>query len=308
VPLQRAAEHWGVYQLGDVVVRARDRFGLFSFDGRLSPAVPLRVYPGEERLRSLVRPLELQPFAGNHVARTSGDGIEFAETRPFVPGDRVHRINWRLSARRQTLYVTEAQPERNTDVVLFLDSFAEVRREQAGTLDLAVRAAASLTRAYLDQRDRVGIVGFGAVLRWLTPSMGRRQLYQIVDALLETEVALSYAWKDVDVLPPRSLPPQALVIALSPLLDDRSVRALFDLRTRGFDLVIVDVSPLPFTAAEGSELDTLAFRLWRLWREALRYRYERLGVPVVEWGEERSLLEAVEEVRAFRRHARRARA
>ena len=308
VPLQLAAEHWGVYQLGDVVVRARDRFGLFSFDGRLSPAVPLRVYPGEERLRSLVRPLELQPFAGNHVARTSGDGIEFADTRPFVPGDRVHRINWRLSARRQTLYVTEAQPERNTDVVLFLDSFAEVRREQAGTLDLAVRAAASLTRAYLDQRDRVGIVGFGAVLRWLTPSMGRRQLYQIVDALLETEVALSYAWKDVDVLPPRSLPPQALVIALSPLLDDRSVRALFDLRTRGFDLVIVDVSPLPFTAAEGSELDTLAFRLWRLWREALRYRYERLGVPVVEWGEERSLLEAVEEVRAFRRHARRARA
>jgi uncharacterized protein (DUF58 family) len=203
--------------------------------------------------------------------------------------------------------VNEAHPERSSEVVLFLDSFAELRDEQAGTLDLTVRAAASLARAYLDQRDRVGIVGFGAVVRWLTPSMGPKQLHRIVDALLETEVGLSYAWKDIDVLPPRSLPPQALVIALSPLLDERSISALFDLRVRGFDLVIVELSPLPFAGNGGQELDALAVRLWRLWRDALRYRYERLGVPIVEWSEQRSLLEAIEEARRLRRHTRRAR-
>ena len=75
--------------------------------------------------------------------------------------------------------------------------------------------------------------------------MGSVQLYRIVDALLDTDIALSYAWKGADVIPPRTLPPQALVIGLTPLLDERSVGALLDLRARGFDLAIVDVSPLP---------------------------------------------------------------
>ena len=52
------------------------------------------------------------------------------------------------------------------------------------------------------------------------------------------------------------MPPKALVVALTPLLDDRVVRALLDLRGRGFDLVVLEISPLPFVegpAHEGGE-------------------------------------------------------
>ena len=76
------------------------------------------------------------------------------------------------------------------------------------------------------------------------------------------------------------------MIALTPLLDERAVRALLDLRARGFDLVVVEVSPVAVRAAAAAgALDGLALRLWLLRREALRSRYERLGVPVVEWHE-----------------------
>jgi uncharacterized protein (DUF58 family) len=224
--------------------------------------------------------------------------------RPFVPGDRVRRINWRASARRHELWVNEAHPERNTDVILFLDTFAEARDEAAGTLDMAVRGASSLASRYLARNDRVGLVSFGGILRWLVPSMGRTQLYRIVDALLDTEVALSYAWKDVDVIPPRTLPPQALVIALTPLLDDRTAAALLDMRARGFDLAIVDVSPLPFVGPGTTEAERLARRLWALHRDVLRHRYRELGVAVAEWNEEGSLQGTLEEVRSFRRAAR----
>ena len=71
--------------------------------------------------------METQAFAGSQVARSKGDGVEYADIRDFVPGDRVRSINWRASARRQGLVVNERHPERNTDVVLFVDSFTDVR-------------------------------------------------------------------------------------------------------------------------------------------------------------------------------------
>ena len=167
--------------------------------------------------------------------------------RPLAPGDPLKRVNWRASARRGELWVNESHPERNTDVILFVDSFAEARLGGEGTLDLAVRATAALADAYVGRRDRVGLIGFGGILRWLVPGTGIVQLYRIVDALLDTQIVLSYYWKEIDVIPRRTLPPNALVIALSPLLDPRSVGALLDLRARGFDLAVIDVSPVPFT-------------------------------------------------------------
>jgi uncharacterized protein (DUF58 family) len=61
---------------------------------------------------------------------------------------------------------------------------------------------------------------------------------------------------------------------------------------------------VPFAPPGEQELDDLAHRLWLLRRDALRSRYLRLGVPVVEWREGEPLQAALEEVRTFRRHAR----
>jgi uncharacterized protein (DUF58 family) len=299
--------HWGAYLVGDLLLRVQDRFGLLAFEQALDLRRPLKVYPRGETLEKLLRPLETQTFAGTQTPRTRGEGIEFADLRPFVPGDRVRRVNWRATARRGEPWVNVTHPERNTDVVVFLDTFAEARQGATGTLDLAVEAAGSLAGHYIREKDRVGLVAFGGVLNWLTVSSGVVQLYRVLDSLLDAEIFLSYAWKNIDILPVRTLPPHALVLALTPLLDERSMRALVDLRARGFDLAVIDISPVPFVQPGSGPLDDLAYRLWLLRRDALRSSYLRLGVPVVEWREETPLQAALEEVRAFRRHARVAR-
>jgi uncharacterized protein (DUF58 family) len=301
-------ERWGAFVLGPVYIRATDRLAFHSWETRIGRAQSLRVYPSVETLRALLEPLDTQVFVGNQLSRSRGDGIEFADIRDWEPGDRVRSINWRASARRGELLVNEQHPERKTDVVLFLDTLADVRVGGRGTLDLTVRAAASLAHRYLERKDRVGVVSFGGYLSWLLPKSGARQLYRIVDSLLQIGVVLSFAAKGIDVLPPRTLPPKALVIALSPLLDARSVAALLDLRARGFDLVVVEVSPVPFVRPGSGELAQLSYRLWRLSREALRARYEQAGVPVVEWTDGEALNVVLEEVTAFRRYARPVRA
>ena len=276
IDLKLNCKRWGAYVIGDLLLRAHDALDLYAYEGTLDRRTPLKVYPRAEELRSLVFPLETQVFTGNQVSRTKGEGIEFADLRQYEPGDALRRINWRASARRNELWVNEQHPERNTDVIVFLDTFVEARQEESSTLDEAVRAAATIANRYLERKDRVGLVSFGGYLNWLLPSSGLVQLYRIVDSLLDTEIILSYAWKDVSVIPARTLPPKALILAVSPLLDERAVTTLIDLRARGFDLAVIEVSPIPFATAAEGEREALAWRLWRLQREALRGRYERV--------------------------------
>lgn len=308
VELPLRCERWGAFAVGPVLVRARDVFGFHSWESEIGRSQPLRVYPSVETMRTLLEPLETQVYVGNQVSRARADGIEFADIREWHPGDRLRRVNWRASARRGELWVNDQHPERNTDIVLFLDTFTDVRLRMRGTLDLTVRAAASLAHRYLQRKDRVGVVSFGGYLSWLLPASGTRQLYRIVDSLLQMDVVLSFATKNIDVLPPRTLPPKALVLALTPLLDARSTGALLDLRARGFDLVVVEVSPVPFVQPSRDERSQLSYRLWRLSREALRARYERAGIPIVSWTDGQALDAVLEEVRAFRHYARPARA
>ena len=295
---------WGVHGAGPAVVRARDRLGASALERPLGGSSELRAYPSVGRLRRLIAPLQTRPVLGSQVSRERGEGIEFADLRPLAPGDRVRRINWRATSRRRVPYVNVQHPEQSTEVVLFLDTFAEAEHAEEGTLDAAVHAAAALASSYLARRDRVAPVSFGGTLDWLTGSAGTRQLYRIVDALIASDVRLSYAWKDVTHLPRRLLPARALVVALTPLLDARGIDALLGLRARGYDLAVVEISPLAHTPADEAA-QRLPLRLWRLQRETLRARFETLGVPVARWEFPHTSVElAIEEVMTFRRRAR----
>ena len=72
------------------------------------------------------------------------------------------------------------------------------------------------------------------------------------------------------------------MIGLTPLVDDRAIAALLDLRMRGLQVVVIDVSPEPYTPPPREELAELALRLWRLQRVALRSRFEEAGVAGVD--------------------------
>ena len=307
VAIEVRAERWGAARLGTLAVRGTEASGLRAIQATVGGEHVVRVYPRPEQLEAIVEPVLTASFTGAQISRAAGDGSEPAGVRPFAPGDRVRRINWRATARRGTPHVTERLADRNTDVVLFLDTFADVRSTSGGTLDASVRAAAAVALAHLERGDRVGVVGFGGMLQWLAPGLGARQRYRIVEALIESEIVFSYAWKDVSVLPPGTLPPRALVVALTPLIDERTIGALLDLRARGFDLAVIDVSPEPYHAPPQGEVAELARRLWRLQRAALRSRFEDAGVAVSTWLPDEGLEPSLEEVTQFRRYATRTR-
>ena len=291
---------WGVYPVGAVrLVGAHRLFAVGSSTER-APSRLVRVYPRVERLRRLARPRATRPASGSRPAAVRGEGIEFAEMREFRAGDRVRRVNWRASARRGQLLVSDRLPERSSDIVLFLDSLTEAATDEESTLDLSVRAAATLVGEYLRQRDRVGLLSFGGDLEWVLPSAGERQRYRIVDAVLSSESARLLRWRDLSLIPSRVLPPQSMIVALTPLLDWRVNRALLNLRARGYDLALIEVDPIRLAEPSRVLYGEQAWRLWLLERELIRSRFRRAGVPVSTWDGEAPLARSVEELASSR--------
>jgi uncharacterized protein (DUF58 family) len=208
-----------------------------------------------------------------------------------------------LSSRSQSLLVDEHVPERNTDIVLVLDSFTDLRVGGRSSLSASAHAIASLSAAYLAERDRVGFAEFGGIVRWLLPGSGRIQLSRILESLLDARLRLHYAWTGIDRLPPRLLPPSAFVIAVSPLIDERTRQLVLDLWARHRDTAVLEVSPLAFMPPPTGRKDTLARRAWVVERRAQRRELRSLGVAVSEWTYGEPLVTALQDMQAFRRAA-----
>jgi uncharacterized protein (DUF58 family) len=272
---------WGKRKVGTITLVLHDRWRLS--EGRVTFTLPsVDCYPSPAAQRTEVVLSRLPNRLGEHRARVPGDGTEFNGIREFVPGDRQRAINWPATTRRGRLQVNTFAAERSQDVVVLVDATSDVGKPGESALDLGLRGAAGAARAYLNGRDRVGVITYqwgGA--HWLAPSLGRRQLYKIIDVLLTADTG--YARGAVfSRLPRAALPPGSLVVAFSPLLDGRFVESLRDMRERGFSLIVVDVlntePPVRRLFA-----DSAARRIWRMEQQAIRFSLRELGVPVLPW-------------------------
>ena len=284
-------ERWGRLQIGTLEVTLRDRWRLA--EGHVSTPLPrLDCYPAPAQQRTRVVLRRLPNRLGEHPARVSGEGIEFSGVREYVPGDRQRSINWPASTRRGRLQVNTFAAERSQDVVLLVDATSDVGEPGSSALDLALRGAGAAARAYTDARDRVGVITYQwGGSGWLPPGLGRRQVYRIIDSMMASAPLGTQGWArgaSFARLPRAALPPGALVVVFSPLLDQRFVEALRDMRERGFTMLVVDVLTAEPPARRRAE-DRMARRIWRMEQEAIRFSLRELGVPVVHWDGEESL-------------------
>ena len=274
-------EHWGRRELGSLELVLRDRWRLT--EGHATVQLPtLDCYPYAADQRTRVVLSRLPNRLGEHVARVPGEGTEFAGVREYVPGDRQRSINWAASTRRGRLQVNTFAAERSQDVVLLADATSDVGEPGFSALDLALRGAAGAAHAYLDARDRVGVITYqwgGAA--WLAPGLGKRQVYKIIDTMLSADGGYAHG-ASFKRLPRAALPPGALVIVFSPLLDQRFVETLRDMRERGFTMLVVDVLTAE-PPARPRFTDRIARRIWTMEQQAIRFSLRELGIPVVRW-------------------------
>jgi uncharacterized protein (DUF58 family) len=277
-----APRRWGRCTVGRLDLAVADDLGLWLAADVVDPVAELLVYPRVTRTATVpVLPRRSDRF-GDRPLRRPGAGVEFLSVRPFTAGDSPRRVNWPVTLRRGFLHVDEFAVERAVDVVLVLDAFVDLGPAGVSSLDIGVRAAASLAGSLLRTHDRVGVVAIGGVLRWLTANVGAHHLYRVAEAVADVRVDLSYVDPDVTRVPRTALPSGATLIVFSPLVDDRMVTAITDLRGRGFPVLVVDTLQVE-PPGRADQRGQLAARLWRLDRLALHHDLLAVGARVLRW-------------------------
>ena len=293
-----AADRWGRYP-----VRARlnvvARGGLLQGTGTVD-AADVFVFPLAPPQSTSIPRTELLDRLGTHLTRHIGPGVEYADVRRYVPGDQLRTVNWPVSARRGNLHVTERLTDRAADVVVLIDNYPQPPGPASEATDRTVRGAVQVVQSALRGGDRAGIVALGGRRpRWLGAEIGRRQFYRVLDAVLT-------AGDDFDetrgTLAPRAaVPPGAIVVAFSTMLDTEFALALIDLRKRGHTVVAVDVlEGAPFAG----EHDRLVARIWALQRSFMYRDMGTIGVDVVSWRGDTTLDQAMQLVPDHRRSIR----
>jgi uncharacterized protein (DUF58 family) len=275
----------GMLDFGTVFFRQWDRSGLWVGEARRDQPVSLAVRPMALAIRTVPSPrLTGAPF-GVHASQKFGDGSDFADIRIFAPGDRMKRINWPVSLRMRQLHVNQFHVERSADVILLVDTFVIVGQRPHSTLDFALRAAAGLAQAYLRQTDRVGLIEVGGWLRWTRPASGPRQYETILQSLTRVTVAETDLRRNAPDLPEAMLPRHALIIALTPLADERFIRVVTGLADQGRDVVLLaiggDEVSLPYLTRRAGH--PVVRQVWRLLQEDRLRELRRHGMRTALW-------------------------
>lgn len=139
------------------------------------------------RIEITTKRLVDQGLAGEYHSVFKGRGMEFAEVRPYQPGDDVRAIDWNVTARMGSPYVKEFVEERDLSVFLLVDVSGSLHYGSRAILkrDLAAEISGLLAFAALRNHDRVGGALVSDRLELLLPPQRRRnQVLRLVREIL----------------------------------------------------------------------------------------------------------------------------
>jgi uncharacterized protein (DUF58 family) len=200
-------------------------------------------------------------LTGLHRSPYLGFSMDFAEHRPYMPGDDIRRIDWQLYARSDRHYIKlfEADTNANFSVLLDVSRSMSYGSHSLTKLDYARYLAACLVFFSNRQRDRVGLVTFDhEIVDFVPPSM--KHLDTILHTLDRAEAGRRGSLAEPLLQITELLGRKGIVVVISDFYEDPDsvLRAVGPLRARGHDVIVFQVMDpteieFPFEEASGFE-------------------------------------------------------
>ena len=223
----------------------------------LDPAVLGRIANLELLARTVVDGF----LTGLHRSPYLGFSMDFAEHRPYMPGDDIRRIDWKLFARTDRHYIKLFEADTNANFSVLLDLSASMRygSHTLTKLDYARYLAACLIYFSNKQRDRVGLVTFDhEIVDYVPPSM--KHLDTVLHRLDQAEAGRPGTLGAPLLKITEILARKGILVVISDFYEepDEVLGAVTPLRARGHDVIVFHVLDpyelhFPFDDASGFE-------------------------------------------------------
>lgn len=142
------------------------------------------------KIRILTNRLIDDRLSGDYHSTFKGQGVEFDEVRPYVPGDDVRSIDWNVTARTGEPFIKRFSEERELTVLFLVDvsgsqSYGSVTRSKA---ELAAEVSALLALTAIKNQDKIGLLLFSdKIVKFIPPRKGRQPVMRIVREVLAAE-------------------------------------------------------------------------------------------------------------------------
>ncbi len=190
-------------------------------------------------------------ISGLHRSHMLGMSVDFAEHRAYMPGDDVRRIDWRVYARTDRLYVKEFEADTNANLHLVLDisRSMDFASGSVSKLEYAKFLAASLAYLSVRQRDRIGLMTFDNDVVDVVPT-SIKHFNTVLHSLDRVKAGGVSDFKKPLERIAQSLRRRSLVVLISDLYEEpeRLLAAINQLRYRGNDLIVFHLlDPLELT-------------------------------------------------------------
>jgi uncharacterized protein (DUF58 family) len=165
------------------------RFRLWQRAHRVGPSSPTRCYPNYQ---PLIRYALLA--MANHTSQMGivkrsrvGTSLDFQQLRDYQDGDTLSRIDWKATARRNTLISRQFEEQRHQTLLLVPDCGRRMRAldGELTQFDHCLNAMLLLSYIALRQGDEVSILNFGGQPRWLKPVKGSHAMPIVLDHLYD---------------------------------------------------------------------------------------------------------------------------
>lgn len=185
-------------------------------------------------------------ITGLHQSPYHGFSVEFAEHRPYMPGDSIRHIDWKVYARTDRYVIKRFQEETNLKGYILLDRSASMAFTSStfSKLQYGIHLSAALAYLMLEQRDAVGLALFDDQLRkYLPPRSVRSYLNQLLLELENTEPSGTTGIAEALHRVAERMKRRGLMILISDLMDepDKIVDGLKHFRYDGHEVIVLQV-------------------------------------------------------------------
>lgn len=184
----------GNYSFENINVRYRTQLGMLVRQETITAPASVKVYPDifQTKKHQLLARENRVVQMGLRRSRMRGQGQEFERLRDYVPDDSPRHIDWKATARRNSLITREYDIEQSQNIMILLDigrNMASRTLEMDGTLgitkaDCAINASVLLAHVAAQTDDRVGLFCFArGPIAYIPPGKGAAQSRRLMEAL-----------------------------------------------------------------------------------------------------------------------------